>query len=223
MNMVTNIVDSIMGDLHHASLTISGIMAVLIVVLVLAIYEYLVYRLVSHRAFYNKSFHIAITVLPFFLASILMCLQSSLVITLGTIGALAIIRFRTSVKDPTDMIYLLWSVFIGIICGCRLYEVAILTSIVVTLVLLALEHINLAGKPLVVIVHLRQADEDALISALKTCSKKYRIKSRNYTSAGIDYALELSAGDPRAVMECLQSIENVERFSVVEYDMEDIL
>ena len=177
MNMVTNIVDSIMGDLHHASLTISGIMAVLIVVLVLAIYEYLVYRLVSHRAFYNKSFHIAITVLPFFLASILMCLQSSLVITLGTIGALAIIRFRTSVKDPTDMIYLLWSVFIGIICGCRLYEVAILTSIVVTLVLLALEHINLAGKPLVVIVHLRQADEDALISALKTCSKNIALKA----------------------------------------------
>ena len=77
-------------------------------VAILAIYEFFVYRIVSHRSFYNKSFNITTAILPFFISSIILCLQSNLVITLGTIGALAIIRFRTSVKDPVDMLYLLW-------------------------------------------------------------------------------------------------------------------
>ena len=102
-------------------------------------YEFIVYRLVSHRAFYNRSFNISVTVLPFFIATIILCLQSNLVITLGTIGALAIIRYRTAVKDPVDMLYILWSIHIGIVCGCQLYEVAVLTSLLVTIILLILE------------------------------------------------------------------------------------
>ena len=108
--------------------------------------------MVSHRSFYNKSYNITIAILPFFISTIILCLQSNLVITLGTIGALAIIRFRTSVKDPVDMLYLLWSVFIGIICGCQLFEVGVLTSVFVTLVLIALEHLNFGRKPFVLIV-----------------------------------------------------------------------
>ena len=68
-------------------------------VLILSIYKFVIYRLVSHRAFYNRAFHICIAVLPFFISTIILCLQSNLVITLETIGALAIIRFRTAVKD----------------------------------------------------------------------------------------------------------------------------
>ena len=214
---------AITDNFSHNAISLPSIAGMMVVVLLLSVYEYLIYRFVSHRAFYNKSFHMTIAVLPFFLASILMCLQSSLVVTLGTIGALAIIRFRTSVKDPTDMLYLLWSVFIGIICGCQLYEVAALTSVVVTILLFVLEHVNLAGKPLVVILHLKDTDEAALEAALKTCTRRYRIKSRNYTSAGIDYALEVSAKNPKALMDCLKSLEMVDRFSVIEYDMEDII
>ena len=99
-------------------------MAVLLMVLVMSVYEFIVYRLVSHRSFYNKSFNISIAALPFFIATIILCLQSNLVITLGTIGALAIIRYRTAVKDPVDMLYILWSVHTGIVCGCQLYEVS---------------------------------------------------------------------------------------------------
>ncbi len=129
------------------------ILLVLLAVLVLSAYEFAVYRLVSHRAFYNKSFHISVAVLPFFIATIILCLQSNLVITLGTIGALAIIRFRTAVKDPVDMIYLLWSVHTGIVCGCQLYEVAVLTSLVVTVVLLVLENLSFGRRPFVLVVH----------------------------------------------------------------------
>ena len=124
MNILQNILEQIAVSFKNDAVSTTTILSVQLMVLVLSIYEFLIYRLVSHRNFYNRSFNISISVLPFFIATIILCLQSNLVITLGTIGALAIIRYRTAVKDPVDMIYILWSIHTGIICGCQLYEIA---------------------------------------------------------------------------------------------------
>ncbi len=170
---------------------ITTTLSVLLVVLVLSVYEFLIYRYVSHRSFYNKQFNILITILPFFISTIILCLQSNIVITLGTIGALAIIRFRTAVKDPIDMLYILWSVYIGIICGCQLYEVAILTSIAVTIVLVVLENVKFGKLPCVVVIHCKDCEEKNITEILTKYAKRFKIKSRNYTSKGIDYAIEI--------------------------------
>lgn len=163
---------------HHTELPAQVILLVLFSVLVLSAYEFLVYRAVSHRAFYNKSFHISVAVLPFFIATIILCLQSNLVITLGTIGALAIIRFRTAVKDPVDMIYLLWSVHTGIVCGCQLYEVAVLTSLVVTIVLLVLENVGFGRRPFVLVVHSTENAEPAVTKLLGGGGTPSNIRSK---------------------------------------------
>ena len=135
MSSIVDIFNNICGHYLTKELNTVTILSVLIVVLLLSIYEFLIYRFVSHRTFYNKSFNISLTIIPFFIATIILCLQSNLVITLGTIGALAIIRYRTVVKDPIDMVYILWAVHTGIICGCQLYEVAVLTSIFVCIII----------------------------------------------------------------------------------------
>ena len=165
---MTNIIENIMSAYSNESITTSTILAVLAMVTILAIYEFLIYRFVSHRSFYNKSFNITIAILPFFISTIILCLQSNIIITLGTIGALAIIRFRTSVKDPVDMLYLLWSVYIGIICGCQLFEVGVLTCVVVTVVLIVLENMNFGRRPYVLIIHSKEDAEDDLTNLFKS-------------------------------------------------------
>ena len=192
-------------------------------VALLAVYEFFVYRFVSHRSFYNKSFNITTAILPFFISTIILCLQSNLVITLGTIGALAIIRFRTSIKDPVDMLYLLWSVFIGIICGCQLFEVGVLTSIVVTIVLIALEHINFGHKSFVLIVRSDKDIEDDLSNLFKSKRISYKIKSRNYSSKGFDYAIELTYKNVKELNEELSKNERISKYSIIEYDADDIV
>lgn len=203
-------------------LTTKVILSVLLVVLVLAAYEFVVYRLVSHRAFYNKSFHICIAVLPFFISTIILCLQSNIVITLGTIGALAIIRFRTAIKDPVDMLYLLWSIHIGIVCGCQLYEVAVLTSIAVTVVLLVLENVSFGKLPLILVVHCDEEKETELFAAVGAHTKKYRVKSRNYTGRGIDFVVEISVKDPSLLAAEIRKT-GIDRLSVIEYDSDSML
>ena len=222
MNFFRKTLEIISDSYANPVLSTKVILSVLLVVLILCAYEFAVYRLVSHRAFYNKSFNICIVVLPFFIATIVMCLQSNIVITLGTIGALAILRFRTAVKDPVDMLYLLWSVHIGIVCGCQLYEIAVLTSLVVTIVLLLLNYVSIGRKPFVLVFQCAPEKDLEILSNLKEVTSRFRIKSRNFTERGMNYVIEFSAKDPTALTERMKGLE-IEKFSVIEYDSEDVI
>ena len=217
------IIENIFQTYSNESITTTVILSVLLMVLVISIYEFFVYRFVSHRSFYNKSFNITIAILPFFISTIIMCLQSNIVITLGTIGALAIIRFRTAVKDPVDMLYLLWSVYIGIVCGCQLFEVGILTSIIVTVVLILLEHVNFGRHPFVLILHSEKDIESKIVEFFQNKSISYKIKSRNYTNKGYDYAIELTIKDIEGLKKELSKLKEVSKYSIIEYDADDIV
>jgi len=95
------------------------------------------------------------------------------------------------------MIYILWSVHIGIICGCQLYEVAVLTSLLVTVFLIFFSNIRIGGKSYCLVIHVKSSDdEETLLSLLKKYSKSNRIKSRNYTEKGMDYVIECSLKNP---------------------------
>ncbi len=218
-----NIFENIISTYSNSNVSTTVIMSVLLMVLLLSVYEFIIYRFVSHRAFYNKSFNITIAILPFFISTIILCLQSNIIITLGTIGALAIIRFRTSVKDPVDMLYLLWSVYIGIICGCTLFEVGVLTSLVVTVLLLSLEHIQIGKKPYVAIVHSDNDIEKDLSLSFNSNKVKNRFKSINYTKEGYDYAIEVSTKDEEIIKRIFDSNESVKRYSIITYDANDIV
>ena len=215
--------ENIFNMYSSESITTITIISVLLMVLFLAVYEFLVYRFISHRSFYNKSFNITIAVLPFFISTIILCLQSNTIITLGTIGALAIIRFRTAIKDPVDMLYLLWSVYIGIICGCQLYEVGVLTSVLVTILLVVLNHINFGRKPYVLILHSDIDIESELTSSFKNKKIANKFKSRNYTSKGYDYAIEFTTKDIEGLKSELSSHDNITKYSIIEYDADDIV
>lgn len=222
MNIFRNTLENIAGVYENQMLGTSVILSVLLIVLLLSCYEFWVYRLVSHRAFYNRSFNICISILPFFISTIILCLQSNIVITLGTIGALAILRFRTAVKDPVDMLYLLWSVHIGITCGCQLYEVAVLTSLIVTIMLIIMEYIHIGKKPFVLVLHCELGEEQNIMKELKKHAKKYRVKSRNFTDKGVDVVVELSVKDPELLSEGMRAAGAL-KFSIIEFDNDDIL
>lgn len=218
-----DVFENIINTYSNESITTVTIVSVLLMVLVLSVYEFFVYRLVSHRSFYNKSFNITITILPFFISTIILCLQSNIIITLGTIGALAIIRFRTAVKDPVDMLYLLWSVYVGIICGCQLFEVGILTSIIVTIVLIVLEHIKFGRKPFVLILHSLEDIENSLQELFTSKKINNKFKSRNYTNKGYDYAIEFTTKDIEGLKKELSLNDKVSKYSIIEYDADDIV
>ena len=225
MSFISDILQSIFSTVGRDVAPLSTIIAVLLMTFIMAVYEFLVYRFVTHRSIYNKQFHVAILVIPFFISMIVMALQSNIVITLGTIGALAIIRFRTAIKDTTDMVYLLWSVFIGITCGCQLYESCILTSLTVTVILIVLDLVGnkIMKNPFILVVNCSEDIEDELNGIIGNTTKSYRLKSRNFTSNGVDYVYELSLKEPHKLTGEIHELEKVKQFSLLEYDSNDII
>ena len=215
--------ENIINNYSNSGISTSMIIAVLLMVLVLSIYEFIVYRFVSHRSFYNKSLNITVAILPFFLSTIILCLQSNAIVTLGTIGALAIIRFRTAIKDPTDMHYLLWSVFIGIMCGFKLFEVGILTSLIVTVVLFVLNNIKFGKNPYVLIVHSIEDSEKDIDKFFKSKKINFKFKSRNFTNKGYDYAIEFTSKDLEDIKKELVNNNNITKYSILEYDADDLV
>ncbi len=224
MNLIQAVASHIIDSLQNQEITTSMVLSVVFVAGLLALYEFIVYQVVLHRSLYNKAFNIAIAVLPLFISTIILCLQSNLVITLGTIGALAIIRFRTAVKDPVDLIFILWSIHIGIICGCQLYEMAVITSLVATIALVVLGHVNRRMKSHILVLHCKSAQEEEKIKKLlEKNTRRYRIKSRNYTEKGMDYVFEIVIKEAGDLAYDMEQEEAVERFSLMEYDSDDVL
>ena len=198
-----------------------SVVVVLLMSMLLSMYEYVVYRFVSKRSFYSKQFNITMAVLPLFISTIILTLQSNLLITLGTIGALAIIRFRTAIKDPIDMVYLLWSIHTGIVCGCGLYEVGVLTSLAATIFLIVLELLPVQNAPYLLVLNATLDAEQEIMNAIKKYADRIKVKSRNITMRGCDYVIELRTKKEKEMLGEISGMESVKSLSLVAYDGEN--
>ena len=119
-----------------------------------------------------------------------MALQSSLVVSLGTIGALAIIRFRTAIKDPLDMVYLFWSVHTGIVVGTGLYELGLLTSVIVSVFLFILDYIPIGKAPYLLVMNIEEIEaEKSILEIVEKFTSQSIVKSRNFSPNGLDILL----------------------------------
>jgi hypothetical protein len=216
-----NILDNVNTGFNNEEVTTTTIITMLLMVSVFSFYEFLVYRYVSKRSFYSKHFNISLAIIPFFIASIIMALQSSLVVTLGTIGALAIIRFRTAVKDPLDMVYLFWSVHTGIVVGTGLFEVAFLTSIVVTVFILILDFMPLGKAPYLLVINIEDIGEErSILDLIDGFAKHVNVKSRNFSPNGIDMIAEIRTKQEAELMKELVTHQAIKAASLVAHDGE---
>ena len=194
----------------------SKILATLAMVVILSLYIFCIYRVVTRKTFYSKTFNISLAAIAIITASIILAMQSNLVISLGMVGALSIVRFRTAIKDPMDLIFLFWSISIGIICGGGLYEVA-----VITVCILGLDLLPVAKAPMLLVVNASGTEsEDAVMEAVKKYSHLCRVKSRNISNGREDMILELRVKEEKKLVEEVSAVSGVEYVSLLAHDGE---
>lgn len=205
----------------NSDLSTTEVLVTLLVAAVIGTYIFVIYRLVCRKAFYSKSFAISLPVITMITASIIVTIQSNAVISLGMVGALSIVRFRTAVKDPMDLAFLFWSISIGIICGASLHELAIEASILITVVMLALHFVPNAKPCLLLLVNATDRGiQGELESVLKATTTSYKIKSRNASASGVDMIVEVKTNKEEALVEQVLSISHVERATLMNHDGE---
>ena len=187
----------------------------------LALYIFVVYRVVTRKTFYSKTFNISLVCIALITAGIILTIQSNIVVSLGMVGALSIVRFRTAIKDPMDLAFLFWSIAVGIICGVGLAEIAILLSILLTLGILVLNMLPVAKAPLILVVNAADLDAEAkIMDVVKRYARHYTVKSRNMTKSTLDLIVELRTGTGSELIQDVLNIESVESASLMAHDGE---
>ena len=197
------------------------IAATLAVTALISVYIFVIYRVVTRKTFYSKTFNISLTALAVITAAIILAMQSNLVISLGMVGALSIIRFRTAIKDPMDLVFLFWSISIGIICGAGLYEIAVLTSLLVTVGIICLDLIPTSKAPMMLVVNAAELEaEAAVLDAVKASGKVCKVKSRNYTEGHLDMIIEVRVTEEAKLVKAVSEIGAVTSVSLISHDGE---
>lgn len=137
-------------------------------------------------------------------------------ITLGTIGALAIIRYRTAIKDPINMTYILWAVHTGIVCGCQLYELGLITSLFASIVIYVLEKIKSKDNQSILCIKSSSNIEEDLIKVLKDNVKNFDIKTRSFANNNFDYVVFIRIFEPSTIIDKLTSLKDCVQVSLME-------
>lgn len=204
-----------------SDLSTTNIFVSLGVAFVLSIYIFFVYRYNSKSQFYSKDFNKTLATMGVITAAIVLAIQSNLVVSLGMVGALSIVRFRTAVKNPIDLLYLFWSISVGIICGAHLYEVAVIACIVITALLFLLDLIGAPKAPYLLMVDSTVQDiEKTLLETIQQFGTKITVKSRNITKKGVNFVIELQTQQEAELIQACEAIEGITAISLLSHDGE---
>ena len=202
-------------------ISVSEIVITMAVAFALALYLYLIYRLLTANAFYSKSFNISMAAISLVTCGIIIAMQSSLVISLGMVGALSIVRFRTAIKEPMDLLFLFWSIGTGIICGTGLYKIAIAVALCVTVAILLLRLIPESRGSNILFLSSMDPDAEKKLEEILTANTLYRrVKSRNMTAAGVDLVFEVKTKDAQALLKAISAADGTTNVSLIEHEGE---
>ena len=212
---------SFLDGFTSADINIYTAIIALLITSVIALYIFVIYRVVTRKTFYSKTFNISIAVIAVITCAVILTIQSSIVVSLGMVGALSIVRFRTAVKDPMDLVFLFWSLVVGIICGVGLAEIAVLLSLIVTVGIIVLDKIPVAKAPMMLVINACDSTiEPQVLDAVARHAKHTNVKSRNMTQDSLDMVIELRTQAGSELLQDVMAIEGVASASLLSHDGE---
>jgi len=211
--------NSVLEGFSSTGISTARILMTLGICFLISLYIFFVYRYVTRTTFYDMNFNISMSIISVIVAGIILAMQSNLVISLGMVGALSIVRFRTAIKEPMDLLFLFWSIGSGIMCGAGLYEISILVSLVCTFGILLLQVIPLRTSPYLVIVNVQDKEQEPVIlETIRKYSPRYRIDSKNIRQQGMDLIVEVRTKNASQLVNELSGIESVSAASLLYHD-----
>ena len=214
---------TVLENMQNNSLSMTNATITIGICILFALYIYFIYYLANKKSFYSKQLGITLAILPVITAGIIMAMQSNLVVSLGMVGALSIVRFRTAVKEPKDMVFLFWSISTGIILGAMNYELALIISLAVTILIFLLELIPGGRASVLLVVNMdSEGIEDELLNAVKQFVKNPCVKSRNRTKRGTDYIIECKTAEEKKLLDAASLVNHVISTSLVAHDGEAV-
>ena len=179
-------------SLATQNLTLPNILISLAIAFALGLLIYFIYKKTYRGVLYSHSFNISLIMLCMVTTLIIMCISSAPALSLGMVGALSIVRFRTAIKDSRDTVYIFWSIIVGICCGVGDYAVACIGSAVTFAVILLLGCIKSDNRMLLIVRAHRSKQEPIKAQIYKLFRAKATLRVENTTEDTVELIYEIT-------------------------------
>ena len=188
----------------------------------IGLFIFMIYKKTFSGVMYARNFNLSLISLCMVTTLVIMAVTSNIVLSLGMVGALSIVRFRTAIKDPMDIVYLFWAIAAGIVSGAGLYLLAIFGSLILGVVLIVFSAGRPGDDPYVLVVSLHSGDaEDRLTDILASGVKRHKVKCKSvYPDGRVELTIELRAAGKTEFVGRIAALEGVESVSLVSYNGE---
>lgn len=187
----------------------------------IGLFIYYVYQKTYSGVLYSRSFNVSLVAILLVTTLVISGVTSNVVLSLGMVGALSIVRFRTAVKDPMDLVFLFWALAEGILCGASLLPLALIGCPVLGVFLLVFANRQQKDNPYLIIIRLTDGEiEGSVESVLKKEVRKMLLKSKTITGGvGTELIYEIRPNDSNTVfLNAISKMDGVESAVMVSYD-----
>ena len=176
----------------------------------------LVYRKTYRGVLYSPSFTLTLVMLTLITTPVVMCIKSDIALSMGMVGALSIVRFRTAVKDPLDTAYMFWALTMCILLGAGLHLIALIVVLCISVLMFVLTFVKFTNpNAYLLVVHYDEYCEGAIQSELNRCVKSSKLRSKTLTRAGAEMTYEVRLSERTEVVTRMLDIEGVHDATLV--------
>ncbi|MEW4368274.1 DUF4956 domain-containing protein [Paenibacillus kandeliae] len=216
----SDIVKNSVLESFSTDISITHILLTMGISFLIGLFIYFLYKRVFSGVLYSKSFNISLVGMVLVTSMVIIAINSNLVLSLGMVGALSIVRFRTPIKDPTDLIFLFWAAAAGIVTGAGFYTLSIIGSIIVGIVMFLFIKGSSFETPYLLVVN-AQGDEaeKSVNSKLDSLVKRHNVRQKTITADNIEMTIEvrLKNNEPTFVNE-ISRISGVKNAVLISYN-----
>lgn len=189
---------------------------------VIACFIFLSYRLSHDGSIYSKKFNVSLVALTLITTTVMIVIGNNIALSLGMVGALSIVRFRTAIKDSRDTVYIFWTIVVGICCGSGDYLVAAVGSAFAFILLLLFGRLRNDGRMLLIIRTARVNEDKIEALIFQRYSRKANLRVKNTTETSIEFIYEINKRlldrekkTGKSITDAVYAIGNIEYFNLV--------
>lgn len=193
-----NYVDIFKSDFleNIASVSIFDMVLALLLAFGLGLFIFLVYKKTFSGVMYSSSFGVTLVALTMVTAMVILAVTSNVVLSLGMVGALSIVRFRTAIKEPLDIAFLFWSIAVGIVLAAGMIPLAVIGSVVIGLTLLVFVNRKSSSNPYIVVIQCDGHDSEAAAkNYLEANTLRAVVKSKSAQKGAVELNMEIRLKD----------------------------
>lgn len=200
--------------------SLSEVLLAMLFAVIVGLFIFWVYKKTFTGILYSSGFALTLIGLTLVTTLVIIAVTSNVVLSLGMVGALSIVRFRTAIKEPMEIVFLFWSIAVGIVIGAGMIPLAVLGSVIIGIILLIFANRKNVENAYILVLNCENEEtENTAAELLKNTVKKYRVKSKTVNADGIELTTELKIKDDKmAFVNRMNEIAGVKNATLVSYN-----